>query len=62
VSHWISFRKSRQLLDRTRGARGLTLLTPVRKSRREFGYRDIGIRDIGGLEVEKVGTFQVPKQ
>jgi hypothetical protein len=34
----------------------------VRKSRREFWHRDIDTRDIGGPEVEKSETFQVPKQ
>jgi hypothetical protein len=29
---------------------------------RGLTHRDIGTRDIGILEVEKVGAFQVPKQ
>jgi hypothetical protein len=51
--------KSRQPLDWTGGARGLTLLTPGKIPDR---YRDIDNQDIGVIEVEKVGTFQVPKQ
>jgi hypothetical protein len=46
--------KSRQPSDRTRDARGLTLLTPGKSPDR---YQDIGNRDIKVLEVEKVGTF-----
>jgi hypothetical protein len=43
-----------------------TVVKPSGKAKvkvpKELAYRDIDTRDIGGPEVEKAGTFQVPNQ
>jgi hypothetical protein len=54
-------RNTRQPSDRSEVARGLNFVNRRVEVPKGLTYRDIDVRDIGVLEVDKVGTFQVSK-
>jgi hypothetical protein len=54
-------RNTRQPSDRSEVTRGLKFMNRMVEVLKGLTYQDIDVRDIGVLEVEKVGTFEVSK-